>query len=164
MGYVYTITNTVNKRVYVGSSKRTPSQRLAVHRCRAKQMRDGKMTYGNEMYADMIEQNFTKFVLKTEATIDHEGGLEPLRKAELDLMNKLKRNGVHLYNILSPWSDVVQPKSKTKEAAKERYAGKAYFCGCGKPVSKLNKSHCQTDKHLKALLNPFATMSLTIFD
>lgn len=160
MGYVYTITNTVNNRVYVGSSKRTPTQRLTVHRCRAKQMRDGKMTYGNQMYADMIEQNFTKFVLKTEATISHDDGLEELRKAERDLMNKLKQDGVSLYNILSPWSDTARPSTK----AKERYASSTYFCSCGKAVSKSNKFHSQTDKHLNALLNPFADMSLTVFN
>ena len=130
---VYKMTNQINDKVYVGSTKSCLARRLSQHRCSCK---DGK----SQLYQAMRELGADKFNIELLVECDD------LRKREQMFIDAFQaiENG---YNQVKAYLSEEERKIKKKE-----YNNFKINCNCGgKYLRKHKARHCRSKKHQKYL-------------
>jgi len=91
-GYIYLITNEINRKSYVGQTRNTIRERWATHKLNARKGVSGYLY--NAMRADGIEHFHVKQICKCDALL-----LDDLEKHYIQFFGTYAPNGGHGYNM-----------------------------------------------------------------
>ena len=140
IGYIYKITNSVNNKIYVGSTSKSLIERFCKHKANSKEIiKNGKI------YILMREIGIDKFKIELLEQIEF------LEKKEL-----LKREQYYI-DSLEAELNIKNTYFNEKEYNKkynEKYNKKIYVCECGAITLLTHKNrHKQTQKHIYYINN-----------
>jgi group I intron endonuclease len=148
-GYVYTIKNKKNGKVYVGASV-NPYGRMQWHRYIATSELECTKKYKKELHIDISKYGIVNFEFKV---IGKSYSVEAFKQAEIDWINKLDAtNHLKGYNkVIASWNSTDKQRKNASNVRRLHNIGKTRSAETRKLIGKAQIGRSKSAAHRKAI-------------